>query len=341
MGTSSSVFLSTLSLLAAAANSPARAAGPASGPSTRPAVRNGWDGKLFDYVSGDKLVVEESTPTAAQFDWRGRPPQMRVGAGAGDDVAATGPATPRVVEGMNVTRLRFKDADGDLVPVLLCTPADKAGPFPVVVAVHGLTSHKAQVAAQVAPTLTRRGFAVLCPDMPRHGERPGDPRSVIDSGDLAGAFAMGRRAVNDVRQTIDLAEQRPDLDTSNGVALVGYSMGSWINSVAGAADPRVNAMVLMVGGALDIPAIALLMPQVAATDPRLALAHFAGRPLLMLNGRSDTTVPADWAKRLFAAAPEPKQQVWYDCGHFLPAEAYERAAKWLSGRVRTTLGAGK
>jgi fermentation-respiration switch protein FrsA (DUF1100 family) len=245
-------------------------------------------------------------------------------------VAATGPAEPRVVEGMNVTRLRFKDADGEVVPVLLCTPAGRTGPFPVVVAVHGLTSHKAQVAAQVAPQLTRRGFAVLCPDMPRHGERPGDPRSVVDRSNLAAAFALGRRAVNDVRQTIDLAERRADLDVSSGVYLVGYSMGSWINSVAGAADPRVSAMVLMVGGAVDIPAMALLLPQVAATDPRLALAHFAGRPLLMLNGRHDPTVPADWASRLFAAAPEPKRQVWYDCGHYLPAEAYDRAAEWLA-----------
>ncbi|CAA9391607.1 MAG: hypothetical protein AVDCRST_MAG64-1224 [uncultured Phycisphaerae bacterium] len=331
MGTSSSVFLSTLSPLAAAGSS--TNTGPAAGPSTRPAVRNGWDGKLFDYVRPDELVVEESTPTAGQCDWRGRPPQMTAAAATGD-VATTGLAEPRVVEGMNVTRLRFKDADGDVVPVLLCTPAGKAGPFPVVVAVHGLTSHKAQVAAQVAPQLTRRGFAVLCPDMPRHGERPGDPRSLVDRGDIAAAFAMGRRAVNDVRQTIDLAEQRPDLDTSGGVSLVGYSLGSWINSVAGAADARVNAMVLMVGGAVDLPAMALLLPQVAATDPRLALAHFAGRPLLMLNGRHDPTVPADWARRLFAAAAEPKQQVWYDCGHYLPAEAYDRAAEWLGGLAK-------
>jgi dienelactone hydrolase len=226
-------------------------------------------------------------------------------AAAAADVPGTSSAKPRVVEGMNVTRLRFKDADGDVVPVLLCVPAGKAGPFPVVVAAHGLTSHKAQVAAQVAPQLTRRGFAVLCPDMPRHGERPGDPRSLIDRGDIAAAFAIGRRAVNDVRQTIDLAEQRPDLDMSHGVYLVGYSLGSWINSVAGAADPRVNAMVLMVGGAIDLPAMALLLPQVAATDPRLALAHFAGRPLLMLNGRHDLTVPADWAS---GCSPPPRSR---------------------------------
>ncbi|HEX8914208.1 MAG TPA: alpha/beta hydrolase, partial [Humisphaera sp.] len=156
---------------------------------------------------------------------------------------------------------------------------------------------------------------------------------LVDQGNLEQMFALGRRAVNDVRQTIDLATQRPELDTRNGVSLVGYSVGSWVNSVAGAADPRVRAMVLMVGGALDLPAIAQAIPQVAATDPRLALPHFGGRPVLMLNGRQDTTVPPDWARRLFAAAAEPKEQVWYDCGHLLCAEGYERAARWLEERV--------
>jgi alpha-beta hydrolase superfamily lysophospholipase len=217
--------------------------------------------------------------------------------------------------------------------VLLCTPADRKGPFPVVVAVHGLTSNKAQVCAQVAPGLTKRGFAVIAADMPRHGERPGDPMSVINRSDLAGSFVLSRRAVNDVRQCIDVAETRPELDTKAGVTLVGYSMGSWIGSVAGPADDRVKAMVLMVGGAADVPAAALLLPQVAAVDPRMAIAHFAGRPVLMLNGKSDNIVKKDMADRLFAACPEPKKQVWYDCGHLLTGDAYEDATKWVAETI--------
>jgi hypothetical protein len=49
-------------------------------------------------------------------------------------------------------------------------------------------------------------------------------------------------------------------------------MGSWLDSVAGPLDPRVRAMVLMVGGATDAarvgPALRLL-PQVGAADPLL------------------------------------------------------------------------
>ena len=34
--------------------------------------------------------------------------------------------------------------------------------------------------------------------------------------------------------------------------------------------------------------------------------------------------------RIFAAAPEPKRQIWYECGHRLVPEAYEDCAKWVA-----------
>jgi len=311
---------------------------PATQPSAASPARNGWSADPFRYDRPAQLVVEESTPTFAQSDWHTRPPQMKADA---PDPIATGPAKPRAVEHMNVLRLRFKDADGEIVPVLLCTPKDKKGPFPVVVAVHGLTSNKAQVCAQVAPGLTKRGFEVIAPDMPRHGERPGDPYSVLDHSNPIRSFQLARRAITDVRQTIDLAESRPELDTSGGVVLVGYSMGSWINSVVGPADDRVRAMVLMVGGAMDIPPAALLLPQVAAIDPRLAIAHFVGRPLLLLNAKQDHIVKPDMAERLFNACPEPKRQLWYDCDHLLTLDAYEDAAKWIAETVGGAKGMKK
>ena len=182
---------------------------------------------------------------------------------------------------------------------------------------------------QVAPALTKRGFAVLAPDLPLHGERPGDPHTIWSMNDPARAFTLYRRAVIDVRQCIDLARSLPQLDASR-VSLVGYSMGSWINSVAGSADERVAAMVLMVGGARELNELLVLLPQYAAIQPQLAIPHFAGRPLLMLNGQSDHIVTPTQARRLFAAAPEPKEQRWFDSGHLLPSSAYGQAADWLA-----------
>jgi dienelactone hydrolase len=250
------------------------------------------------------------------------------------DVIALKDAKPRAAGPMDVLHLRYVDAAGDVVPALLCTPKGKKGPFPVVVAVHGLGSNKAQVCAQVGPALVERGFAVLAADMPRHGERPGDPRSVLDKSNPVQAFELFKQAVVDVRQLIDLAKTRPELETRGGVVAVGYSMGSWIHSVVGPSDDRVRAMVLMVGGAHDIPPAALMLPQLAASDPRLAIAHFAGKPLLMLAGKKDYVVTPDMVERLYAAAVEPKELVWYDSGHLLTAAAYEDAADWVAKTVR-------
>lgn len=295
-------------------------------------VHNGWDAKWFSYERPDELVVQAATPTARQVDYTQRPPQVTQRAA---DLNPPADAEPRAVGPMDVLHLRYVDAAGDVVPALLCTPRGNKGPFPLVIAVHGLASNKAQVCAQVAPALVDRGFAVLAADMPRHGERPGDPRTVLDRSNPVQAFELMKQAVVDVRQLIDLAETRPELDTSRGVVLVGYSMGSWINSLVGPADERVNAMVLMVGGAHNVPPAALLLPQLAASDPRLAIPHFGGRPVLMLSGKRDYVVTPDMTDRLYAAAAEPKELRWYDCGHLLTPEAYAAAAEWVDQTVRS------
>jgi alpha-beta hydrolase superfamily lysophospholipase len=292
-------------------------------------IRNGWNPRLLDYQRPGKLIVEQTTPAPEQVNFWLRPPQMAADA---PEPKETGPAKPLrvvLVGPADVIHLRFQDATGDIVPALLCTPAGRKGPFPLVIAVHGLTSHKVQVCRQVGPVLTAQGYAVLAADMPCHGERPGEPRSIIDTKDPVRSFQNWRKAVIDVRQLIDLSEQLPQIDHKAGVVLLGYSMGSLIDALAGPCDRRVRAMVLMVCGALDTQ-LANMTPQQAAVDIRLAIAHFAGRPLLLCNGKDDPIATPQIARRLFAACGEPKQQLWYDSGHQLPDQAYADAAKWIA-----------
>jgi dienelactone hydrolase len=292
----------------------------------------------FNYSKSEKIAVEETTPTADQINFRSRPRQMRDVDVAAEIIASDKPAKPKTIGDLDIRRLRFKDADGDVVTALLCTPAGKTGPFPVAIAVHGLGSNKAQVCGQVAPALAKKGFAVLAPDMPVHGERPGSPWELQQNKDWLRAIQLHHRAIIDIRQCIDVAEQHPELDLSKGVVLAGYSMGSWLDSVAGPIDERVRAMVLMVGGAHDLARVAPLlkaMPQIAAANPLVALPQFAGRPLLMLNGRQDPIVTPDMAERLYDAAAEPKSQKWYDSGHLLPPKAYQDAADWVASMWNT------
>jgi dienelactone hydrolase len=299
---------------------------PARRPATQPA--NAWNAAAFAYESATPLVIEETTPTAAEVEFYKRPPQMPKDIAA--PKAASAAARPRSVGPVDIVHLRFRDERGDDVPLLLCKPAGKAGAFPVVIALHGVGSNKAQVCGQVAPALAKRGFAVLAPDLPLHGERPGDPRQFLQNGDLVKLASVCRQSVIDLRQCIDVAEARPDLETRHGVLLAGYSLGALIDSVAGPADPRVKGMLLMVGGTIDFPPAFALLPDLCALQPQLAIPNFAGRPLLMLNGREDRTITREMGERLFAAAAEPKEQKWYESGHLLPKDAYEDGAAWLA-----------
>ena len=293
---------------------------------------HGWDPGAFAYERANPLVVEESTPTAAQLAFLPRPPQEPDNAPPPSATAAAAPAT---IGHMNILRLRFVGADGETVPALLCTPRNRKGPFRLAIAIHGLTSHKAQVCGQVGPALTDRGFAVLAMDLPCHGERRGNPFDFFNKGR---PFANGHRAVVNVRQLIDLAEKRPEIDVKAGVVLVGYSLGTWVSALAGPADDRVQALVLMVGGVMDVATTQPAERRMSAIDPRVALPHFAPRPVLMQNGKWDLIVKPELARRLFAAAAEPKQQLWYNSGHLLPAEASKAAAAWAQEKLENPGG---
>jgi dienelactone hydrolase len=294
---------------------------------------NGWDASAFNYKMSLPLAVEETTPNRAQVDWQHQPPKLPAGVTA--PVATAGGVQPYQTESLNITRLRFRDLQGEDVPALLVTPRGVKGPFPVVIALHGLRSNKAQVVAQVAPTLAKQGFAVLAPDMPLHGERPGEAAKMFDQRDFKAFVHRCRQAVLDVRLCIDVAESRPELDTKHGVIMVGYSMGAIFESIVGPADPRVKAMCLMVGGTVDFPPVFTMVPQIAALQPQLAIAHFAGRPLLMLNATADHVITREMADRLYSAAPDPKEQIWYDSGHLLPDKAYQRCADWVASTWKT------
>lgn len=307
---------------------------------TQPAVvQSAWSSEAFHYSRNGPLIIELQTPSPQQLDFRNRPPQLAVNEAGPQAMKLE--ATPARVGEMTVYHLRFTSIHGDVVTALLCMPVNQAGPFPLAIAVHGIGSNKTQVAGQVAPALVKRGFAVLAVDMPLHGERPGDPRELLEKRDLFRTAALYRQAVINIREAIDVAEMIDQLDTTRGVALVGYSMGSWLNSVAGPADPRVRVMVLMVGGATDMGKIAGLLPQAAALDPVQAIAHFSGRPLLMLNARRDQVVTPEMGRRLYMAAAQPKRQIWYNSGHLLPEHAYEDAADWLAWVWRENITAPK
>ena len=68
------------------------------------------------------------------------------------------------------------------------------------------------------------------------------------------------------------------------------------------------------------------------SDPLASAKSLSGRALLMLHGTQDRTIRRDQAQRLYDAAAQPKELIWYDSGHALPPAAADDAAAWLATR---------
>ena len=222
------------------------------------------------------------------------------------------------------------EAEREHVPAILLVPDGARGSRPGALLLHGFTSRKERMAEGIGRALLARGVATLAIDLPLHGAREGsiDEISLRNPLQLIGAW---RLASSEVRLSLDYLTQLAVVDARR-LALVGYSLGSFLAVVAAADDDRVRAMVLASGGDLPerTPFAALVR---AAADPTRSVRKFAGRPLLMVNGRYDRTVTSAQAERLFEAAREPKEIHWYNGGHWPPPHAIEFAAEWLSTRL--------
>lgn len=168
----------------------------------------------------------------------------------------------------------------------------------------------------ISTALQRAGFHVVA-----YGWR-GTPGS-----DFA-AHTLGVYERNDLRAVIDALAARLG---SVPIGLLGYSMGGAVSISVAADDDRVAAVCtdsafadprLLIGervrSAMRVPAALVLTPVFAIlsrrTGARLtdfapigAVARLAPRPLLVIHGEADATVPVHHAELLFAAAGEPKE----------------------------------
>jgi uncharacterized protein len=221
-------------------------------------------------------------------------------------------------------------ADGsDVVPALFQLP-DRPGPLPAVLLLHGLSSEKERMAEAVGKALAMRGVASLALDLPMHGERAKDsPRNAFSNPlALVGAW---RAAVAEAERAVSWLGEQPRVDAGR-LGIVGYSLGGFLALMAAADDPRLRVIAMAAAGDLpDATPYAAVVRTIV--DPLRAVRRLAGRPLLLLNGRRDTTTRPSQAERLFAAARDPRTLEWYDGGHWPPPAAISFAADWMVSRL--------
>jgi fermentation-respiration switch protein FrsA (DUF1100 family) len=235
----------------------------------------------------------------------------------------------RALSGGRRVELEFSREGEPGIPALLLLP--EHAPAPGAVLLHGYSSRKEHMADNVGVALLGQGIASLAIDLPLHGSRA-DPLQAQSSRNPLEIARHWRQALADASLGLRYLGARGEIDRDR-LAMIGYSLGSFLSVSVAADDPRVRAVVLAAGG--DLPTgTPLAMLARAVADPLRAVRRLAGRPLLMVNGRRDQTVRPEQAERLFAAAAEPKTLRWWDAGHYLPSAATTDAARWLAEQLQ-------
>ena len=236
----------------------------------------------------------------------------------------------RTIPGGRRVALEFRAEGSPPVPGTLLVP-QAAGPVPAALLIHGYSSHKEQMEESVGKALLRRGVASLAIDLPLHGTRR-DPSARAGMSEPLELIRHWRLAVQETRLAIHFLRARAEVDAER-VAVVGYSLGSFLATLLASEERSVRAVVVAAGGDLPsgIPFAALARTVV---DPLKAVRKLKGRPLLIVHGRRDRTVLPEQAQRLFDAAQEPREIRWWDSGHYLPAAAIDDTTDWLVEQLR-------
>lgn len=212
---------------------------------------------------------------------------------------------------------------------------------------HGYSQNRLEPhlpALSLASKLVEAGYDVLMFDFRNAGE-----------SDQA-MTTIGLKEQDDLRGAIDYVHSvQPD----HAVGLVGFSMGAATSLLAGAADERVKAIVAdspfyslpeYLGENLPkwtgLPRfpfnwlILTLCPLFLGANPRDVKPYLAvqqaDKPILLIHGTHDTTVPHENSQRLYELARAPGSSLWLvpGAGH---VRSYAKEPEKYVSRVRAFL----
>jgi dienelactone hydrolase len=169
--------------------------------------------------------------------------------------------------------------------------------------------------------LVRDGRAVLCPILSGTFERGGGTIGWDKIQEILSDRNAIIRQIKDLSRSIDYLETRDDIDADT-LAYTGLSWGAFMGTLACAVEPRIKTGILVSGGLLF--------------EGPFMWAHRVTIPILMLNGRYDTSLPyRETQAPLFEALSTPgahKRHLVYESGHDLRNVRKERirdTLEWL------------
>lgn len=193
------------------------------------------------------------------------------------------------------------------------TPSSNGG---LILVAHGYGAHRPP---QVHALFANHGYGVVSWDFRAHGESEGD------------LCTFGYYEVRDFQAAIQFARGQTGVEA---IGAWGGSMGGAISILAAAEMPAIEALAvdsayaaledeleIMVASPFLRPLIAFFGELGAGggfdrVRPADRIGEISPRPVLIIQGLADQTIPTDSGRRLYAAAGEPRR-LWQieDIGH--------------------------
>lgn len=216
-------------------------------------------------------------------------------------------------------RVEFNGIKKDRVPAFLYVPKNGKAEHPAVLLQYGSGGNKTtNYIVALANQFVARGFVVLTIDVPNRGERRVKRnRTLWESLSDGGTFVQ---TLGDYSRAVDYLVSRDDVDESR-IGYAGISLGAITGLTFVAHEPRIAAMVSIVGGANLLGMLKVeIDPDVRKAsekiDPFYHVGLIAPRPLMLLNATRDQLVPRFFGEQLHKAVGEHGKKVWVETDHF-------------------------
>jgi pimeloyl-ACP methyl ester carboxylesterase len=266
--------------------------------------------------------------------------------------------------GVIAERLLYSTTYGMRVAAILYRPEHPKGKIPAYVLINGHGGDKYSWYATYTGVLFARGGAVvLTYDPLGEGESNIDRKSHTRAHDrLVEEPNIPRRLtgfmVAEAMQGASYLLQRPEVDPKH-VSILAYSMGTYIGVLAGAVDPRLDAVILSAGGNLDGPrgywdsgkqmcqggSYTALIPALGDRGAVIYALNQQRGPTFIMNGTADGLITKpntqqpffdDLAKRVVAITKTNKnifETYWFeDAGH-RPSWDTKPSMLWIEDHI--------
>jgi len=199
------------------------------------------------------------------------------------------------------------------IPAIVYRPAKPHGRVPGIVVVNGHGADKTSWYSYYTGILyASAGAVVVTYDPVGEGERNDDHKDATGEHDKVVDIKgvperMGGLMQTDVMQAVTYLRSLPQVDP-NRIAVLGFSMGSFVSSINGAIDPRIHALLLTGGGDLDGPGgyWDLSHAVMCQAGPWHALEFLGDRPaaIFTMNARRGPTFIINGTADTVVAIPE-------------------------------------